>query len=84
MITNTKNAWVDWVNKEREKLTLQNYEDETLSCCSFEAGAEYMRQKAMVNFEDAIRKLKSRLPEDMQAMFSVTEEMIKFNKSLSE
>lgn len=84
MITNTKNAWVDWVNKEREKLTLQNYEDETLSCCSFEAGAEYMRQKAMVSFEDAIRKLKSRLPTEARQRFSVTKEMIKFNKSLSE
>ena len=51
---------------------------------AFFDGADWMRQKAMVSFENAIRKLKSRLPEDMQAMFSVTEEMIKFNKSLSE
>lgn len=51
---------------------------------AFFDGADWMRQKAMVSFEDAIRKLKSRLPEDMQAMFSVTEEMTEFNKSLSE
>ncbi len=47
-------------------------------------GAYWMKQKAMVNFENAIRKLKSRLPEDIQVIFSVTDEMIKFNKSLSE
>ena len=51
---------------------------------AFFDGADWMRQKAMVSFEDAIRKLKSRLPEDIQVIFSVTEEMIKFNKSLSE
>ena len=58
--------------------------DTTMRRNAFFDGADWMRQKAMVSFEDAIRKLKSRLPEDMQAMFSVTEEMIKFNKSLSE
>jgi len=58
--------------------------DTTMRRNAFFDGADWMRQKAMVSFENAIRKLKSRLPEDMQAMFSVTEEMIKFNKSLSE
>ena len=82
MNINAENAWADWVNKERKNLTLQNYEDETLSHCSFEAGVEYMRQKAGINFELSLRKLKSRLPKEAWQCFSVTEEMINFNRSL--
>lgn len=30
--------WIDWVEKNRQKLTIRNYEDETLSHVSFDAG----------------------------------------------
>lgn len=58
--------------------------DTTMRRNAFFDGADWMRQKAMVSFEDAIRKLKSRLPTEARQRFSVTEEMMKFNKSLSE
>lgn len=30
--------WINWVDKHRDKLTIRNYEDESLSLVSFEAG----------------------------------------------
>lgn len=82
MNPNIENAWVNWINKEGKNLTLHNYEDETLSFCSFKAGAEYMRQKAGVNFELSLRKLKSHLLKEACQCFSLAEEMIKFNRNL--
>lgn len=43
--------WTDWVEKNRQKLTIRNYEDETLSHVSFDAGYKAAIEKAADWFE---------------------------------
>lgn len=39
MVDGKLNAkWIDWINGHSDKLTLRNYEDDTLSVVSFKAG----------------------------------------------
>lgn len=38
--------WTDWVGIHRQKLTIRNYEDETLSHVSFDAGYKAATEKA--------------------------------------
>lgn len=43
--------WYDWFEKNLQKLTVRNYEDETLSRVSFDAGYKAATEKAADWFE---------------------------------
>lgn len=44
--------WYDWFEKNQQKLTVRNYEDETLSHVSFDAGYKAATEKAADWFEE--------------------------------
>lgn len=48
--------WTDWVEKNRQKLTIRNYEDETLSHVSFNAGYKAAIEKAADWIEEYLGK----------------------------
>lgn len=48
--------WYDWFEKNLQKLTVRNYEDETLSHVSFNAGYKAATEKAAEWIEEYLGK----------------------------
>jgi len=59
--------WVEWVSNNCDNLTIDNYCDETLSHCSFDAGAElqhkYDNEFALSVFKSCMSELVDAFPQ---------------------